>query len=153
MKLDRLISILVTLLQKERVSARELAKMFEVSTRTILRDIDTLNLSGIPIVTYKGTNGGIAIAEGYKLDKSLLTSDDIAAVIATLNGVAKSLPDPKHQVLVDKFKNAIPSSQSESFKAKSNRLIIDLSPWGGNKAVNEKLSVLRSAVELQHLVE
>lgn len=50
--------------------------MFGVSTRTILCDIDAIDLAGIPIVTYQGVNGGIEIAEGYRLDKSILTSDD-----------------------------------------------------------------------------
>lgn len=79
MKLDRLISILVVLLKRDRIPAKELSEMFGVSTRTILRDIDTIDLAGIPIVTFQGTHGGIAIAEGYKLDRSILTSDDVAA--------------------------------------------------------------------------
>ncbi len=153
MKLDRLVSILVILLQRERISAKELAQKFEVSTRTILRDIDAINLAGIPIVTFQGTHGGIAIAEGYKLDRSVLTHDDVAAIIATLKGVARSLPDPKHQILVDKFKNVVPAAQSESFKIKSNRLIIDLAPWGGNKLVEERLSLLRTAIEHEHIIE
>ena len=78
MKLDRLVSILVILLRKERVQAKELAEMFDVSVRTILRDVEAINLAGIPIVTYQGANGGIGIAEGYRLDKSVLTEEDIA---------------------------------------------------------------------------
>lgn len=64
MKLDRLVSILVMLLRKERVQAKELAEMFDVSVRTILRDVEAINLAGIPIVTYQGANGGIGIAAG-----------------------------------------------------------------------------------------
>ena len=89
MKLDRLVSIIVLLLRKERIQARELAETFEVSVRTILRDVEAINLAGIPIVTYQGANGGIGIAEGYRLDRSVLTEDDMSTIISTLNGVTK----------------------------------------------------------------
>ncbi len=68
MKIDRLISIITCLLQNEKLTAQELAQKFEVSHRTILRDIDSLSLAGIPIVTSQGNNGGISIMDGYKLD-------------------------------------------------------------------------------------
>lgn len=74
MKLDRLLGILTVLLKNDRVSAPQLAEKFEVTRRTIGRDIDTLCQAGIPIVTYQGGGGGISIADGYKLDKSILTT-------------------------------------------------------------------------------
>ena len=73
LKLDRLMSILVLLLSRDRITAGELADRFEVSVRTILRDVDAINLAGIPVVTYQGVNGGIGIAEGYRLDRSVLS--------------------------------------------------------------------------------
>ena len=63
MKIDRLIGILSILLQKETVTAPALAEQFEVSRRTISRDIDTLCQAGIPIVTRQGVNGGISIMD------------------------------------------------------------------------------------------
>lgn len=100
MKLDRLISILVLLLRRERVQAKELADIFEVSVRTILRDVEALNLAGIPIVTRQGTKGGISIAEGYRLDKSVLTEDDMSIIISTLKGIDGTIHDSKHGVLM-----------------------------------------------------
>ena len=76
MKLDRLLGILTTLLQKERTTAPELAVKFEVSRRTIGRDIDALCMAGIPVVAHQGSGGGLSIAEGFKLDKSVLTTDE-----------------------------------------------------------------------------
>jgi len=72
LKLDRLLGILTVLLQNDRVTAPYLAEKFEVSRRTISRDIDALCQAGIPIVTHQGTGGGISIAEGFKLDKHVL---------------------------------------------------------------------------------
>ena len=67
MKLDRLLGIVTVLLQKERVTALELAEKFEVNRRTINRDIESLCMAGIPVVTYQGAGGGISIAEGFRL--------------------------------------------------------------------------------------
>ena len=98
MKIDRLISIITLLLRKEKVKAQELADRYEVSVRTILRDIETINQAGIPIVTYRGSNGGIGIAEGFRIDKSVLNYDEMASIIALRNGI-----------------NSISTSQSDSF--------------------------------------
>ena len=81
MKIDRLVSILSVLLQKEKVTTTYLAEKFEVSKRTILRDIESLNKAGIPIVTLQGHGGGVSIMENYKLDKTLL---EIIAEIRSL---------------------------------------------------------------------
>lgn len=147
MKLDRLISILVVLLRKERVQAKELAEMFGVSVRTILRDVDAINLAGIPIVTQQGVKGGIGIAEGYRLDRSLLTSDDMAAIITTLKGIAGTITDNRHEILLEKLKNTLSSTQLQALTAKTNQLVIDLSPWGGNEQQKNKIAALRKAIE------
>jgi len=87
MKLDRLLGILTMLLQNDRITAPELAEKFEVNRRTIGRDIDTLCQAGIPIVTHQGIGGGISIAEGFRLDKSVLTADELSGIIAALKGI------------------------------------------------------------------
>ena len=68
MRLARLVSIIILLIQHKRISASKLANIFEVSTRTIYRDIDTINLAGIPVVAFTGVNGGIEIMEEYKAE-------------------------------------------------------------------------------------
>jgi len=74
MKIDRLLSIITILLQQNKVTAPELARKLEVSRRTIHRDIDDICRAGIPIITYQGGDGGISIADGFKLDKSVLST-------------------------------------------------------------------------------
>ena len=74
MKIDRLIGILSILLQTDLVTAPELAEKFEVSRRTINRDIEALGKAGIPIQTIQGTGGGIRIMDGFRMDRTLLTS-------------------------------------------------------------------------------
>ena len=76
-KIDRLIGILSVLLQGKKVTAPELAKIFEVSRRTINRDIEDLCKAGIPIFTSQGAGGGISIMDGYKMDRTILSSKDM----------------------------------------------------------------------------
>ena len=84
MKIDRLIGILSVLLQKEKVTAPELAERFEVSRRTINRDIEALCQAGIPIYTSQGTGGGISIMDGYKMDRTILSSKDMQVIMGGL---------------------------------------------------------------------
>ena len=87
MKIDRLIGILTILMKKEKVTAPYLAEKFEVSRRTINRDIEDMCKAGIPIVTIQGKNGGISIMEGYQIDKTLLTNDDMDSILSALKGL------------------------------------------------------------------
>lgn len=82
MKIDRLIGIITILLQKDKITAPELAKRFEVSRRTINRDIEDISKAGIPIVTIQGSGGGISILDSYKMDKALLNDDELQAIFS-----------------------------------------------------------------------
>ena len=71
MKIDRLLGILNILVNTDRITIQELAERFEVSKRTNFRDLDTLNKSGIPIVTYWGIAGRVSVVEWYKYKKQI----------------------------------------------------------------------------------
>ena len=103
MKIDRLIGILSILLQREKVTAPYLAEKFEVSRRTINRDIEDICKAGIPIVTTQGQNGGISIMEGYRLGKTLLTSRDMHSILAGLRSLDSVSKTNKMQQLMDKL--------------------------------------------------
>lgn len=87
MKIDRLLGIITILLQRDKVTAPELALKFEVSRRTIQRDVEDICKAGIPIITYQGGDGGISIAEGYKLDKTVISVDELNNIIAGLKSI------------------------------------------------------------------
>lgn len=87
MKIDRLMGIVMLLLRRGQVTAPELAERFEVSRRTINRDIETLCKAGIPVVTTQGRHGGISLAEGYKVDAALLSEDERQAILSGLQGI------------------------------------------------------------------
>lgn len=87
MQNNRLFRILYYILERGKVTATELAEKFEVSVRTIYRDVDSLSSVGIPIYTTQGKGGGIEIAEDYVLRKSLLTAEEKEQIMAALQGL------------------------------------------------------------------
>lgn len=80
-KIDRLLSIIVYLLNRDLVSARELAEMYGVSVRTIQQDMETINLAGIPIISVQGPHGGYGIIDTYKIDRQFVTIDDLFYIV------------------------------------------------------------------------
>ena len=84
---DRLFQMVYLLMEKPQVTAKELASMFEVSERTIYRDLDKLSMAGIPIYTSQGKNGGISILPNYILDKAVLSTEEKEKLFEALNAL------------------------------------------------------------------
>ncbi|WP_379158671.1 helix-turn-helix transcriptional regulator [Paenibacillus sp. sgz5001063] len=146
MKIDRLLSIVILLMNRPLVQAKDLADMFEVSVRTIYRDIDSINGAGIPVVTYQGANGGIGLMEGYRLDRNVLTERELADIFTALQSVS-SYGGGGHNLLMEKISSVIPPSKSHAFRNKTNQLIVDFSPWGMQGLLEERLTLLKEALE------
>ncbi|MBY3622509.1 YafY family transcriptional regulator [Acinetobacter sp. CUI P1] len=146
MKIDRLLSIVILLMNRRLIQAKELADMFEVSVRTIYRDIESINGAGIPIVTYQGSGGGIGLMEGYRLDRNVLTDRELADIFSALQSVS-SYGGTEHTLLMEKISSVIPPSQSAAFRSKTTQLIIDFSPWGLQPILEEKIATLKEALE------
>lgn len=122
MKIDRHIGILSMLLQKDTVTAPYLAEQFEVSRRTINRDIEDLCKAGIPIVTKQGINGGISIMEDYKLDKTLFTQREMQDILAGLRSLDSVNGTNRYGKLMEKL-----SAGSSDFMVGNQSVLIDLS--------------------------
>jgi predicted DNA-binding transcriptional regulator YafY len=91
MKIDRLVSIIMILLEKERIGAQELADRFEVSPRTIYRDIDAINMAGIPVCSVPGVGGGFEIMREYKVDKKVFSAADLSAILMGLSSLSNMI--------------------------------------------------------------
>ncbi|MDU0812718.1 helix-turn-helix transcriptional regulator [Bacillus siamensis] len=104
MKLERLLSIIFKLLHNEILSASSLADEFQVSSRTIYRDIEAICAAGIPIVSYQGVNGGFGIMKGYKFDKSLIGSHDVLNLITVLSSLSSLFEDKEVERTIDRLK-------------------------------------------------
>ena len=146
MKLDRMIGILAVLLQQEKVTAPWLAEKFEVSRRTINRDIERLCMAGIPIVTSRGAGGGISIMEGYKIDRTLLTSSDMQAILAGLRSLDSVSGTGRYAQLMDRL---LPGASD--LLSGDPHILIDLSSWY-KTALAPKIELLHEAIENSRLV-
>ncbi|GKU77527.1 YafY family protein [Paenibacillus sp. L3-i20] len=153
MKLDRLLSIVILLLNRRIVQAKDLAEQFEVSVRTIYRDIEAINQSGIPIVTYQGTNGGIGLAEGYRLDRNLLTNAELTAIVTALRSMSTSYDQHLNALLMEKLTSIIPASQTESFVQQTNQVLIDFTTWGEQGPLEKKQYILKKAINDNLIVQ
>lgn len=145
MRLDRLLAITMILMNRKKIPAKELAQMFEVSPRTIYRDIEAINLAGIPIVSYPGLNGGIGIVESFKLDKNVWTQDELASITVALQSVSSSYRDDQAARALEKIKTMIRDNEFESFESKTSHLFIDYSPWDKDPGYKERTSALQEA--------
>lgn len=141
MKLDRLIGILSVLLQQEKITAPELAEKFEVSRRTISRDIEDLCKAGIPVLTMQGAGGGICIMEGYRMDRTLLTSKDMQMILAGLRSLDSVSGSRYYGQLMEKLQ-----AGSSDFVRGRDSLLIDLSSWYRD-SLAPKISVIQDAIE------
>ena len=145
-KIDRPLGIITVLLQKDKVTAPLLAKKFEVSRRTINRDIEDICKAGIPIITTQGYDGGISIAEGYKIDKTVFTSDELQAIFTGLKSLDSISDTSNVNNLMDKLslgKNAVISN--------TDNILIDLSSHYKN-SLTEKIECIKLAINEQKLI-
>ena len=141
MKIDRQLGILSILLQRQSVTAPYLATMFEVSRRTINRDIEDLCKAGIPIVTKQGFNSGISIMNGYKIDKTILTRNEMQDILAGLRSLDSVNGTNRYGQLMEKL-----SLGSSDFLVGNQSILIDLSSWYKD-ALASKIELIRIAIE------
>lgn len=139
-KIDRLIGIITLLLQKDKITAPELAKLYEVSRRTINRDIEDICKAGIPIVTTQGVNGGIAIMENYKIDKTLFNEEDLRSIFIGLSSLDSVSKSQKYRNIISKF-----ATDRDSLLLQ-NSIMIDLSSHY-KETIALQIELLQSCIE------
>ena len=135
---NRLFKIVYYLLDKGQATAPELAAKFEVSVRTIYRDIDALSETGIPIYTETGRNGGIHLMDGFILDKAMLSQEEKQEILTALQSINTAQNTNDSQTL---------QKLSALFQVNAgNWLEVDFSRWGSPALDNEKFESLKSAI-------
>lgn len=145
MQVNRLFEIIYILLEKENVTAKELAEHFGVSIRTIYRDIDVLSRSNIPIYTNQGKGGGINLLDNFVLDKSLISEDEQNQILFALQSLEK-LNVNNEKMLLDKMSILFN-------KATRNWIEIDFSSWGTDSTQNERFNKIKEAILNKWVVE
>ncbi len=146
MKIDRLIGIITILLQNDKVTIAQLAERHEVSCRTIQRDIDAICRAGIPIVSMQGYQGGLSIASGYKLDKTVFTQKEWQAILTGIKSIDSVSKTAYGQTLIEKFHNC-----KDAVIAEHDMILIDLASWY-QTSLSEKIEDIKNAILNRNII-
>lgn len=152
MKIDRLVSIIMMLLNKERIGAKELAAMFEVSPRTIYRDIDAINMAGIPIRSTSGVGGGFEIMQNYKIEKNVFSTADISTILMGLTSLSDVVRGDELINALAKVKSFIPADRAKDIELRANQIRIDLRAWMGNRNIQLYMGIITTALQESRLL-
>ena len=144
MKIERLLLIIIYLLNHKRVTAKTLSNQFDVSIRTIQRDIDTLTLTGFPIISFVGTDGGYEIDEQYKMNVQLADEQDYKIIISALKGFNSAFTNKKIERVLNKINLLNHDSQEH--------IILDFSILKEKKPINKNLLLLEKLILNQNVV-
>ena len=138
-KINRLLEIVTILLNRETVTAKELADRFGVSVRTIYRDIDVLSCAGVPVYTNRGNTGGISLLKDYTLDKALLTkneSESLLLAIKTMGAVSY----PEADAIIEKIGSVFKNSQAHDW------IEVNFESWSSKVNEQNRFSIIRDAI-------
>lgn len=154
MKIDRLLAITVLLLNRGRLSAKELADRFEVSSKTIYRDMDTLCQAGIPIVAHQGITGGFEIMEHYMIDKYWLSAEEMSTLVTAVKGLSSALEDPQMGMLLEKIKALLRRvEQGLGDEYRKEPVVMDFQPWGQRQGLKPAVGLLKQAIHDKRRVQ
>ena len=152
MRLDRLLSITMMLVNRRRVTAPDLAGHFGVSIRTIYRDIEAIQSAGIPVTSYQGHEGGYCIMDNYRINRQVLTFDDIVSILTTLKGINTTLRNNDLDDIIEKIGCLIPEDREDEFIRRSEQIAFDIVPWGAGRHQQEHFRMLHLAITGQQTV-
>ncbi len=138
MQINRLFEIVYILMDRKNITATELAEHFEVSKRTILRDIDALSMAGIPVYTTRGKGGGISIHESYVLNKTVISEDEQNQILFALQGISATGHIETESVLR--------RLRSLFDKQDKDWIEVDFSRWGNSADEKTKFEILKTAL-------
>lgn len=153
MKIDRLLSIIILLLNRDKVNAEDLARRYEVTVRTIYRDMDVIGASGIPLISYPGKNGGYGIREEFRIDRQVLDVDEMHSILSALKSVSKSFDDKQSDKALEKIRNILPKAKREELEAKTDIVVFDGLPWGDESRFLQTGKTIHKAIQENKVIE
>jgi len=150
-RIDRLLALVVLLLDRDVVSARVLASRFGVSVRTVQRDAQALALAGIPVYSLPGAQGGYAIVPEFKLHNRVFSRDDLKNLVTAVRGVQGAFADGRFDGVLEQVNHLVPPTLVNEVNESQETLVIDFS-LGGDTVLAEKIHVLEAAIARRHPV-
>lgn len=152
MKIDRLLSMTIMLINRPMITARELSDKFEVSIRTIYRDIETITAAGIPVVSWQGKKGGFCLMDNYRVDRQILTLNDMTSILMALKGISTTYDNGSITDTIEKIESLVPDDKKEHLNRQFEHIIIDLAPWDDKGSQKIKLHLIQQSITEQKLI-
>lgn len=146
MKINRLLEMITLLLNHRRITASNFAERFNVSTRTVYRDVEDLSLAGIPIYMSKGKGGGISLIEDFTLSRTMITRKESESLLVAVQAL-QATHYPEISQFLEKLESLF------RFSASNRWIEIDFSPWGTSPLEEEKFNHLRHAILNRNAVQ
>lgn len=144
MEQSRLFKIVYHLLEKGKSTAPELAEKFEVSIRTIYRDLDAISAAGIPIYATQGKGGGIFIMQDFVLNKSILSEQEKEQILMALQGISVTEHNQTDELLM---------KLGGLFQSKvTNWIEVDFSEWYKNTPNYDVFNLIKNAIFNQYII-
>lgn len=144
MKYQIMVKILMLLLSRRKVCAREIAERYEISVRSVYRYIEELCVAGIPIDVARGRYGGLTIADTYRLPVGYFTKDEYTAAVNALTAMSSQVSDEAVLTALEKLQRQIKSERADT--SVSGGIIVDGGTWGDTKKFSDKMAVCERAV-------
>ncbi len=145
MQIERLVNMVFYLISRQQATARELADYFHVSTRTVYRDINTLSVAGIPVLSARGTGGGISLMDGYTLNKAVFSQEEQEHILQSLQ-MLRAADYPDAALTLSKLRAIFGRTSAGKW------LDLDFTYWGGSQKQKTEFLELQYAVLHKHAI-
>ncbi|MBE5662102.1 YafY family transcriptional regulator [Staphylococcus sp. SS21] len=147
MKISRLISIILLLNERKRVSANELSELMEVSKRTIYRDVEAINIAGIPVYSIPGVGGGFEIMENFKIDKNTFTENELASLLISNYNFPDKLKNMDFYNTNLKIKSLIPKEKINIIDTQVAQFYMDSNHWSEFRNIDDQVIKFKKAIQ------
>lgn len=144
MKYQIMLKILMQLLSKKKITAKEIAERYEISVRSVYRYVEELTVSGVPVDVARGRYGGLTIADTFRLPTGYFTREEYAAAINALDAMASQVHDENVITAREKLESRIKNERTGT--SVSGNIIVDGGTWGDTKKFSDKMTVVEQAV-------
>ena len=146
LRLDRLLSIVIKLLTYRRVTTQQLAQEFGVSSRTIYRDLQTISLSGVPVISYQGQQGGWELDPDYLIDRRVLSVEDLANIVSALQSINNGVSQDSLAKTLDKINSMILPQKQPEINTKLNHIVIDYHPLFSSHHSQDRVDTIHTGI-------
>jgi len=147
MQFSVILGILLTILNnRKKVTRQQLADKYELNPRTITRYLAVIETAGVPIEYITGRNGGIALPDTYKLDRSFFSKEELKRLHTCVAGLQSGFDDGLNRLLLDKIGNMAQNKEDEKYLLKSDTLVVDTGNWINPQVYRNKIETINKSI-------